>query len=98
LSKTKGERDVTGQFCFFARFQHRTLFHSVPVMAGLPLQHTNPAQLGGNKPILLQLEEHYTKRVDDDVLKLVDSFADITRVTEVTISASSGMTKIGSMW
>ncbi|KAI8577443.1 hypothetical protein K450DRAFT_251662 [Umbelopsis ramanniana AG] len=52
-------------------------------MAGLPPQHTNPAQLGGNKPILLQLEEQYTKRVDDDVLKLVDSFADIVRVTEI---------------
>jgi hypothetical protein len=54
-------------------------------MAGLPPQHNNPAQLGGNKPILLQLEEQYTKRVDDDVLKLVDSFADIVRVTEVSI-------------
>ncbi|KAI9279959.1 surfeit locus protein 5 subunit 22 of mediator complex-domain-containing protein [Umbelopsis sp. AD052] len=52
-------------------------------MAGLPPQHNNPAQLGGNKPILLQLEEQYTKRVDDDVLKLVDSFADIVRVTEI---------------
>ncbi|CAO3688185.1 unnamed protein product [Umbelopsis ramanniana] len=39
-------------------------------MAGLPPQHNNPAQLGGNKPILLQLEEQYTKRVDDDVLNL----------------------------
>jgi hypothetical protein len=52
-------------------------------MAGLAPQHSKPSQLGGNKPILLQLEEQYTKRVDDDVLKLVDSFADIIRVTEV---------------
>lgn len=59
------------------------------VMAGLPPQHNNPAQLGGNKPILLQLEEQYTKRVDDDVLKLVDSFADIIRVTEVSIDPNT---------
>ncbi|CAM0135039.1 unnamed protein product [Umbelopsis sp. WA50703] len=52
-------------------------------MAGLPPQHNNPAQAGGSKPILLQLEEQYTKRVDDDVLKLVDSFADIIRVAEI---------------
>ncbi|KAJ2962907.1 hypothetical protein NQZ79_g1932 [Umbelopsis isabellina] len=52
-------------------------------MAGLPPQHNNPAQAASNKPILLQLEEQYTKRVDDDVLKLVDSFADIIRVTEI---------------
>ncbi|CAO3666572.1 unnamed protein product [Umbelopsis vinacea] len=52
-------------------------------MAGLAPQHSKPSQLGGNKPILLQLEEQYTKRVDDDVLKLVDSFADIIRVTEI---------------
>jgi hypothetical protein len=52
-------------------------------MAGLAPQHNNPSQLGSNKPILVQLEEQYTKRVDDDVLKLVDSFADIIRVTEV---------------
>ncbi|KAH8549591.1 hypothetical protein BGW37DRAFT_428893 [Umbelopsis sp. PMI_123] len=57
-------------------------------MAGLPPQHTNPAQLGGNKPILLQLEEQYSKRVDDDVLKLVDSFADIVRVTEIRSAES----------
>jgi hypothetical protein len=55
-------------------------------MAGLPPQHNNPAQAASSKPILLQLEEQYTKRVDDDVLKLVDSFADIIRVTEVTIA------------
>jgi hypothetical protein len=59
---------------------------SFPVMAGLPPQHNNPAQAGGSKPILLQLEEQYTKRVDDDVLKLVDSFADIIRVAEVAIA------------
>ncbi|KAG2186068.1 hypothetical protein INT43_002506 [Umbelopsis isabellina] len=52
-------------------------------MAGLPPQHNNPAQAASSKPILLQLEEQYTKRVDDDVLKLVDSFADIIRVTEI---------------
>ncbi|GAB5592470.1 hypothetical protein Unana1_07370 [Umbelopsis nana] len=52
-------------------------------MAGLAPQHNNPSQLGSNKPILVQLEEQYTKRVDDDVLKLVDSFADIIRVTEI---------------
>jgi len=30
-----------------------------------------------------KLEEQYTKRLDDDVLKLVDSFADVIRVTEI---------------
>ena len=85
------------EFCLFVTGSFPAVFwrvgaalHSVnSVMAGLPPQHNNPAQLGGNKPILLQLEEQYTKRVDDDVLKLVDSFADIVRVTEVSIGPNT---------
>ncbi|KAI8889373.1 hypothetical protein K501DRAFT_320343 [Backusella circina FSU 941] len=34
------------------------------------------------RPVLLQIEDQYNKRIDDDVAKLVDCFADIVKVGE----------------
>lgn len=38
----------------------------------------------GPRPVLLQIEDQYNKRIDDDVAKLVDCFTDIVKVGEVT--------------
>ncbi|KAI8379606.1 uncharacterized protein BYT42DRAFT_593628 [Radiomyces spectabilis] len=40
------------------------------------------------RPMLLQIEDQYNKRIDDDVAKLVDCFADIVKVGEVRSSES----------
>jgi hypothetical protein len=37
----------------------------------------------GPRPVLLQIEDQYNKRIDDDVAKLVDCFTDIVKVGEV---------------
>lgn len=37
----------------------------------------------GPRPVLLQIEDQYNKRIDDDVGKLVDCFTDIVKVGEV---------------
>jgi DNA-directed RNA polymerase subunit E'/Rpb7 len=39
----------------------------------------------GPRPVLLQIEDQYNKRIDDDVGKLVDCFTDIVKVGEVKI-------------
>ncbi|KAI8092167.1 surfeit locus protein 5 subunit 22 of mediator complex-domain-containing protein [Gilbertella persicaria] len=36
----------------------------------------------GPRPVLLQIEDQYNKRIDDDVAKLVDCFTDIVKVGE----------------
>lgn len=36
----------------------------------------------GPRPVLLQIEDQYNKRIDDDVTKLVDCFTDIVKVGE----------------
>ncbi|CAO3644212.1 unnamed protein product [Mucor hiemalis] len=36
----------------------------------------------GPRPVLLQIENQYNKRIDDDVAKLVDCFTDIVKVGE----------------
>jgi hypothetical protein len=38
------------------------------------------------RPVLLQIEDQYNKRIDDDIAKLVDCFADIVKVGEVTFN------------
>lgn len=50
-------------------------------MATLP-QFTT--QTSAPKPVLLQIEDQYNKRIDDDISKLVDCFTDIIKVGEVT--------------
>lgn len=37
----------------------------------------------GPRPVLLQIEEQFNKRIDEDVGKLVDCFSDIVKVGEV---------------
>jgi hypothetical protein len=37
----------------------------------------------GPRPVLLQIEDQFNKRIDDDVAKLVDCFTDIIKVGEV---------------
>lgn len=37
----------------------------------------------GPRPVLLQIEDQFNKRIDDDVGKLVDCFSDIVKVGEV---------------
>lgn len=39
----------------------------------------------GPRPVLLQIEDQYNKRIDDDVTKLVDCFTDIVKVGEVKL-------------
>ncbi|KAI8368596.1 surfeit locus protein 5 subunit 22 of mediator complex-domain-containing protein [Choanephora cucurbitarum] len=34
------------------------------------------------RPVLLQIEDQYNKRIDDDVAKLVDCFTDVVKVSE----------------
>jgi hypothetical protein len=41
------------------------------------------AQTSAPKPVLLQIEDQYNKRIDDDISKLVDCFSDIVKVGEV---------------
>ncbi|KAI8342222.1 surfeit locus protein 5 subunit 22 of mediator complex-domain-containing protein [Blakeslea trispora] len=36
----------------------------------------------GPRPVLLQIEDQYNKRIDDDVAKLVDCFTDVVKVSE----------------
>lgn len=38
----------------------------------------------GPRPVLLQIEDQFNKRIDDDVGKLVDCFTDIVKVGEVS--------------
>ncbi|KAG2206120.1 hypothetical protein INT47_003769 [Mucor saturninus] len=40
------------------------------------------ATQSGPRPILLQIEEQFNKRIDEDVGKLVDCFSDIVKVGE----------------
>ncbi|KAG0166182.1 Mediator of RNA polymerase II transcription subunit 22 [Apophysomyces sp. BC1034] len=49
-------------------------------MASLP-PFMNTAQSSA-RPMLLQIEDKYNKRIDDDIAKLVDCFADIVKVGE----------------
>lgn len=49
-------------------------------MATLPQFSTSQT---GPKPVLVQIEEQYNKRIDDDIGKLVDCFTDIVKVGEV---------------
>lgn len=49
-------------------------------MATLPQFST---QTSAPKPVLLQVEDQYNKRIDDDIAKLVDCFTDIIKVGEV---------------
>ncbi|KAI7906948.1 uncharacterized protein BX663DRAFT_494289 [Cokeromyces recurvatus] len=35
------------------------------------------------RSVLLQIEDQYNKRIDDDIAKLVDCFTDIVKVGEV---------------
>lgn len=51
-------------------------------MATLPQFNTTQT---GPRPVLLQIEDQYNKRIDDDVGKLVDCFTDIVKVGEVII-------------
>lgn len=39
----------------------------------------------GPRPVLLQIEEQFNKRIDEDVGKLVDCFSDIVKVGEVKL-------------
>ncbi|MBM6386969.1 MAG: hypothetical protein JSY10_23710 [Paenibacillus sp.] len=39
----------------------------------------------GPRPVLLQIEDQFNKRIDDDVGKLVDCFTDIVKVGEVSV-------------
>jgi hypothetical protein len=43
----------------------------------------------GPRPVLLQIEDQYNKRIDDDVAKLVDCFTDIVKVGEVKTQKTS---------
>ncbi|CAO3615613.1 unnamed protein product [Mucor fragilis] len=49
------------------------------IMATLPQFSTSQT---GPKPVLVQIEEQYNKRIDDDIGKLVDCFTDIVKVGE----------------
>lgn len=49
-------------------------------MATLPQFSTSQT---GLKPVLVQIEDQYNKRIDDDIGKLVDCFTDIVKVGEV---------------
>lgn len=51
-------------------------------MATLPQFST---QTSAPKPVLLQVEDQYNKRIDDDISKLVDCFTDIVKVGEVNV-------------
>ncbi|KAI7864104.1 hypothetical protein BDF14DRAFT_1732773 [Spinellus fusiger] len=42
----------------------------------------------GPRPIPLQVEDQYNKRIDDDIAKLVDCFSDIIKIGEVRSSES----------
>lgn len=57
------------------------VFHIIK-MATLPQFNTTQT---GPRPVLLQIEDQYNKRIDDDVGKLVDCFTDIVKVGEVII-------------
>ncbi|KAI8644572.1 surfeit locus protein 5 subunit 22 of mediator complex-domain-containing protein [Parasitella parasitica] len=48
-------------------------------MATLPQFNTTQT---GPRPVLLQIEDQYNKRIDDDVGKLIDCFTDIVKVGE----------------
>lgn len=43
----------------------------------------------GPRPVLLQIEDQFNKRIDDDVVKLVDCFTDIVKVGEVSVNKKS---------
>lgn len=43
----------------------------------------------GPRPVLLQIEDQFNKRIDDDVGKLVDCFSDIVKVGEVSVYKKS---------
>lgn len=36
------------------------------------------------RPFLVQVDDQYNKRIDDDISKLVDCYTDIVRIGEVT--------------
>lgn len=38
------------------------------------------------RPFLVQVDDQYNKRIDDDISKLVDCYTDIVRIGEVTKS------------
>ncbi|KAF7731819.1 Mediator of RNA polymerase II transcription subunit 22 [Apophysomyces ossiformis] len=44
-----------------------------------PFSNVTPSS---TRPMLLQIEDKYNKRIDDDIAKLVDCFADIVKVGE----------------
>ena len=49
---------------------------------------TNKVQASGTasaRQTLINAEEQYNKRIDDDISKLVDCFTDIVRVGEVSV-------------
>jgi hypothetical protein len=43
------------------------------------------------RSVLLQIEDQYNKRIDDDIAKLVDCFADIVKVGEVPFNYQLGL-------
>jgi hypothetical protein len=57
-------------------------------MATLPQFNTTQT---GPRPVLLQIEDQYNKRIDDDIGKLVDCFTDIVKVGEVMIIFVQGI-------
>ncbi|KAI8967938.1 hypothetical protein BDF20DRAFT_908217 [Mycotypha africana] len=63
-------------------------------MTTLPQFNTN-SQVA-TRPVLLQLEDQYNKRIDDDIAKLVDCFTDIVKAGEVR-SCESLLSLIGEL-
>lgn len=63
------------------------VFHIIK-MATLPQFNTTQT---GPRPVLLQIEDQYNKRIDDDIGKLVDCFTDIVKVGEVIIIFVQGI-------
>lgn len=52
-------------------------------MASLPQAGSNPAAQASSRSRLLTIEDQFNKRIDDDIAKLIDCFADIVRIGEV---------------
>ncbi|KAF1804379.1 hypothetical protein FB192DRAFT_1279700 [Mucor lusitanicus] len=63
-------------------------------MATLPQFNTSQT---GPKPVLVQIEDQYNKRIDDDIGKLVDCFTDIVKVGEIVRSCESLLSLIGEL-
>ncbi|KAL1930230.1 hypothetical protein VTP01DRAFT_1384 [Rhizomucor pusillus] len=51
-------------------------------MASLPQAGSNPAAQASSRSRLLTIEDQFNKRIDDDIAKLIDCFADIVRIGE----------------